>query len=122
MTINDTELENILKYLLQKNLKLSIKNKQYRKGKLILFKQKNYHIEITIKKNEDDIKRFEIPIPFNIEIWKEDGLIYFDYRLITLANNDKVIYNELKKLESDKAKHRFYDQILEIQIAEELNG
>ena len=94
----------------------------HQKGKLLLFKQKNYHIELTIKRDGSDVKRFEIPIPFNIEVWKEDGLVYFDYRLSSLAKNDNAICNELKKLESDKAKHRFYDEILEIQIMEELNG
>ena len=114
MTITDTEIEETLKGLLQKDLKLSINNKQYRKGKLLLFKQNNYHIELTVRKNDVDIKRFEIPIPFGIEKWEEDGLVYFDYRLSTLAHNPKLT----KLLESlpTEGNNKFYNKILEIEI------
>ncbi len=115
MTINGTEIEETLKDLLQKNLKLSINNKQYRKGKLLLFKQNNYHIELTVRKNEKDMKRFEIPIPFAIEKWADDGLVYFDYRLKTLAKNDAVVYEMLKKLPLE-GNNKFYNKILEVQI------
>ena len=115
MTINDTEIEFVLKDLLQKDLKLSINNKQYRKGKLLLFKQNNYHIELTVRKNETDIKRFEIPIPFAIEKWNDDGLVYFDYRLLTLAKNNDTIYKMLKNLPTE-GNNKFYNKILEIQV------
>jgi len=118
MTINDTELEDTLKYLLQKNLKLYINNKQYRKGRLLLFKQNNYHIELTIKKNDTDVKKFEIPIPFAVELWKDDGLVYFDYRLLTLTKKNTMVYNILKPL-SVETNNKFYDKILEIQIVGE---
>ena len=117
MTINDTKIEEVLMGLLQKDIKLSINNKQYRKGKLLLFKQNNYHIEFTVRKNDIDIKRFEIPIPFATERWGDDGLLYFDYRLITLANNDKSIYEMLKTIPMD-GNNKFYNKILEIQIIE----
>lgn len=115
MTINDTEIEYALKELLQKNLKLAINNKQYRKGKLLLFKQNNYHIELTVKKNDTDMKRFEIPIPFAIEKWEDDGLVYFDYRLKTLAKKDEVVYEMLKNLPVE-GNNKFYNKILEIRI------
>jgi len=118
MTIDDTEIEDVLKGLLQKTLKLSINNKQYRKGKLLLFKQNNYHIEFTVRKNDVDIKRFEIPIPFSIEKWEDDGLIYFDYRLLTLSNKDEALLKMLKTLPVE-GNNKFYDQILEIQILKE---
>jgi hypothetical protein len=117
MTINDTEIEDALKFLLQKNLRLNI-NKQYRKGKLLLFKQNNYHIEFTVRKNDIDIKRFEIPIPFAIERWDEEGLIYFDYRLKTLSKKNAALFERLSKLPVD-GKNKFYDKILEIQILED---
>lgn len=117
MTIIDTKIEDVLKNLLQKDLKLNMNNKQYRKGKLLLFKQNNYHIELTIRKNDVDIKRFEIPIPFAIEEWADEGFVYFDYRLNTLADNDEAVYNRLKSLPTN-GKNKFYDKILEIQILE----
>lgn len=115
MTIHGTEIERILKSLLQKDIKLSISNRQYRKGKLLLFKQNNYHIELTVRKNDIDIKGFEIPIPFAIESWEDDGLIYFDYRLAKLSNNDKVLHSMLTQLPNE-GNNKFYDKILEIQI------
>lgn len=117
MTINGTEIEEVLIGLLQKDLKLSINNKQYRKGKLLLFKQNNYHLELTVRKNDTDMKRFEIPIPFGIEKWEADGLVYFDYRLSTLSKNDKVVGEMLKKLPTE-GNNKFYNKILEIQIVE----
>ena len=118
MTIDDTEIEEVLKTLLQKTLKLSINNKQYRKGTLLLFRQNNYHIEFTVRKTGVDIKRFEIPIPFAIEKWEDDGLIYFDYRLLTLSNKDDRIFKMLKTLPVE-GNNKFYNQILEIQILNE---
>ena len=115
MTINGTEIEEILKDLLQKKLKLSINNKQYRKGKLLLFKQNNYHIELTVMKNDIDIKRFEIPIPFAVERWDKDNIVYFDYRLVTLSERDKKILDMVKSVPTD-AKSRFYDKIMEIKV------
>jgi len=115
MLINDTQIEKILKLLLQKNLSLSIKNKQLKKGRLVLFKQNNYHIELTVS-NNGALKKFEIPIPYNIESWEDDNLIYFDYRLITLAQNNKDIHNLITGVQKN-CNNKFYDSILEISIA-----
>jgi len=120
MTITDTIIEYTLMDLLQKDIKLSINNKQYRKGKLLLFKQSNYHLELTVRKNDIEFKRFEIPIPFSIERWDEDGLIYFDYRLSVLANKDKPLYERLCKLKQ-QGNNKFYNNILEIRILGEKN-
>jgi len=114
MNINNTEIEEALKELLQKDLKLSINNKQYRKGKLLLFKQNNYHIELTVKRNETDMKRFEIPIPFGIEKWEDEGLVYFDYRLSTLSKNEELV--RLLHTLPTEGNNKFYNKILEIEI------
>jgi hypothetical protein len=115
MIIANTKIEETLKDLLQKDLKLMINNKQYRRGKLLLFKQSNYFIEFTILKNVEDIKRFEIPIPFGIEKWDKEGLVYFDYRLKTLAKSNTVVYEMLKKLPAE-GNNKFYNNILEFQV------
>lgn len=115
MTISDTHLEEVLKTLLQKNLKFNLNNKKYKIGKLILFKQNNYHIEFTINKGDDDLRRFEVPIPFNVENWEEDGLVYFDYRFATLAKNDKDLHRLLLSLPKE-GNNKFYDKILEIEV------
>lgn len=115
MTISDTHLEEVLKSLLQKNLKFNLNNKQFKKGKFILFKQNNYHIEFTIDKGDKDFKKFEVPIPFDVEQWDDDGLVYFDYRFTTLAKNDKELHRLLLSLPKD-GNNKFYDKIMEIEV------
>jgi len=115
MTIDDTYLEEVLKGLLQKDLHFSIKNKTFKKGKLILFKQNNYHVALTIKNNKDELKNFEIPIPFDVEVWEEDDLVFFDYRITTLAKNNPDLQQVIRNLPRD-GNNKFYDTICEIKI------
>jgi len=115
MLIEGTELENLLKKILQKKIRLNLKNKVYKKGKLVLFKQNNYHLEFTIENKDCEIKKFEIPIPFAFEEWEEDNLIYFDYRFFTLAKGNDKLYDLLKNLPKE-GNNKFYDTILEIEI------
>ena len=115
MLIDHTEIEDALKSLLQKNICLNIKNKLIKKGKLILFKQNNYHIELLFHNAEKEIKKLEIPIPYAVENWSSDKLIYFDYRLTTLTK-DITLIKTLKSLSRD-GNNKFYDTIVEINIA-----
>ena len=115
MTIDGTYVEEVLKDLLQKELHFNVKNKTFKKGKLILFKQNNYHLELTIRNNKDELKKFEIPIPFDVEVWEEDNLVYFDYRLSTLTKNNKVLQKTIDNLPKE-GNNKFYDTICEIEI------
>jgi len=114
MIIDDTKYETTLKYLLQKDIKFNLNGKSYKKGKLILFKQRNYHLELTLQKN-NNTKKIEIPIPYNIEMWADDNLVYFDYRLTTLSKGDKELYNLITKM-VQQSYSKFYDSILELEI------
>lgn len=114
MLINETKIEEILKFLLQKNLKFFIKSKQLKKGKLILFKQNNYHLELMMDINGEQ-KKFEIPIPYDAEVWEDDNLVYFDYRLTTLAKNNPKLQKLIMSVPKD-GNSKFYDTILEIEI------
>ena len=116
MTIDNTIIENALKGMLQRKIKINLKNKQIKKGKLILFKQNNYHLELTIKRDDGDLKRFEIPIPFHVEEHKNEGLVYFDYRFTTLGRGNKELIDILRKLPKE-GNSKFYDQIIEIEVA-----
>jgi len=115
MTITDTPLENILKSLLQKNVKFNLGEKTIKKGKFMLFKQNNYCLEIMIQTKGNNLKKFEIPIPYYFEKWPEDKLIYFDYRFSSLARNKesrRKLFESIPKVGNNK----FYNTILEIQI------
>ena len=115
MTIDNTIIEDALKSILQRKIKINLNNKQIKKGKLILFKQSNYHLELTIKREGNELKRFEIPIPFNIEIHKSDGLMYFDYRFSTLSKGNKELFDIMSKLPKE-GNSKFYNKILEIEV------
>ena len=114
MLISNTKLEEVLKFLLQKQLKFIIKNKQVKKGKLILFKQNNYHLELMMEMNGDN-KKFEIPIPYDAEVWEDDNLVYFDYRLTTLGKNNPKLQKLIRSIPKE-GNNKYYDTILEIEI------
>jgi hypothetical protein len=114
MNINGTNLEEACKFLLQKNVAFEINNKTFKQGKLLLFYQKNFYLMFiinTAKKNKDKI---EIPIPYDVEIHKEDGLIYFDYRIKTLAKTAPEIENYLKIYPTKNNSNKFWNNILTI--------
>jgi len=113
MTINK-ELECVLNDLLQSYLVLKINGKSYRKGRFVLYKHKNFYLTLILKLDNDKIKKVELPIPYNIERWDADGLVYFDYRFTALAQNNKPLLAVIKKLPKT-GNNKFYNSILEIK-------
>lgn len=110
-----TKIDEVLKKILQKNIRMTLKNKLYKHGRLILFKHNNYHIEFMIVDDASKRrKKVEIPIPYNIEQWNKEQTIYFDYRLDTLAYKNEKILNMLKLLPKT-GNSKFYNNILEIK-------
>jgi hypothetical protein len=114
MNITKTPLESACMFLLQKNISLELNNKVYKQGKLIIFYQKNFYLTFildTIKKKREKV---EIPIPFDVELHEEDDLVYFDYRLKTLAKHSPEVENYLKVYSSKKNSNKFWNIILTI--------
>jgi hypothetical protein len=101
--------EDFLIYCLQKNLHFSINNKTIKRGRLLLFRKFHYFIQIALLTEKGVRENFEIPIPFGVEFYSEDGLIYFDYRLKALE------VDSLPKI-PEKVTSAYFDKILEIQI------
>jgi len=104
------QLDNSFKPLLQRSIQLTLKNKPYKKGKLINFKLSGCYISfilLTEKKKET----FEIPFPFAIKN-KQDNVI-FDYTLETLSEQDYDLLVNLKTASQIK-KCKFYNAILQI--------
>lgn len=114
MIISDTSLDVILKGILQKNISLEIDKKIFKTGKFILYSQKYFFITFVISSEKKKQEKFDIPIPFSVEVHKEDNLIYFDYRLNTLAHNNKELINLLKS--AVLTKNKFIDKILTISL------
>ena len=112
ITITDTELEDTLKSLLQQKLEFVMHGKKWRSGRLLLFKQSGFYIELTIKNDKNKIERFEIPIPFGTT--QLPGVIKFSYELNTLICNDSWIMNEIKKI-SPRCRNKYFNNYMEIR-------
>ena len=93
---------------LQKNMNFSINNKIIKKGRLLLFRRVHYYIQIALLTEKNLRENFEIPIPFKVENYSDEGLLYFDYRL------DSLQVDNLPRI-PDKIPSIYFDKILEIQ-------
>lgn len=96
---------------LQKQLIISLDNRILRKGKLMLFSRVNYFIQISLISEKGNRENVEIPIPFNIEYYEDEGLMYFDYRVLALRA-------EILPSIEGKVASSFFNKILEIQVAQ----
>jgi hypothetical protein len=103
-------IDNNLKDCFQKNIVLTLKNKQYKKGKLINFKLSGCYISIVML-TEKKKETFEIPFPFSIKT--ENNKLVFDYTLESLAEQDFDLLVNLKATNQVK-KCKFYNTILTI--------
>lgn len=113
ITITDTDLETTLKSLLQRKIDFVIHKKQWRSGRLLLFKQNGFFIEFTIKNNKDKIEKFETPIPF--DIISKTNFVRFSYELTSLVCNDIEIINEIKKIEPN-CRSKYFNSYLEMYV------
>ena len=95
---------------LQKQIVITLENRTLRKGRLMLFNRSNYFIQISLINDKGSRENVEIPIPFNIEYHREEGLMYFDYRISALRTD------VVPRFEG-KAPSAFFNKILEIHAA-----
>jgi hypothetical protein len=112
MTIYGTNIEKVCKYLLQKNITIDIKNKTYKKGKLLLFYQRNFYLTFVMDTDKKAKEKVEIPIPYDIEFHENENLIYFDYRIKTLAKHAPDIEMNLIVYPKKITGNKFWDSIL----------
>jgi hypothetical protein len=114
MLINDTYIEKNCNKLLQKNVSFEIKNKILKKGKIVLFYQRNFFIIFVIETDKKNHEKLEIPIPYNIEAHDEDHLMFFDYRIKTLKTHLFDVEPYFTIFNPKVAKSKFFDSILTI--------
>lgn len=96
---------------LQKPIELGIKNKTIKRGRLILFRRSHYFIQLSLETNRNNRENIDIPIPFAVEHYNEEGLMYFDYRIKALN------VEQLPKL-PEKISSAYLNNILEIQVSQ----
>ena len=92
MLLLETELHEVLKERLGKNIQFFYRNK-VRKGIFFNFTQKNSFIVIKIQ-NDKGIHSYEIP--FMTKFVVHENSIVFDYRLLSFADGDVDFMKELK--------------------------
>jgi hypothetical protein len=103
-------IDNDLKNYFQKNIVLTLRSKQYKKGKLINFKLSGCYLSL-IMLTEKKRETFEIPFPFNIK--REPNKLVFDYTLESLAEQDFELLVNLKATNQVK-KCKFFNTTLTI--------
>lgn len=104
------KIDNLLKPFLQKNVVFSTKNKNYKNGKLLLYKLSGNYLSFIVV-NDKKRETFEIPFPYAADI--TNNKIIFDYRLDTLAENDYELLITLRGVSKVK-NSKFYDSVLTI--------
>jgi hypothetical protein len=99
-------LEDFFKTFLQRNVVFSIDNKIVKEGNLILYKQTDYYLNLYLKTNNQEQKKFEIPYPFSIEKYKNYYIL--NYTLSSISKGDSELYYRLMSL-NYKKNSRFFD-------------
>ena len=105
-------VEDKLKQFLQCNVKLQIKDKVLKEGRLILFNIKDFYVIFTIRNAKDEIKKYEAPLPFDCYI--KNGECVFDYRFSRLSNKNSTLYMKIVTLTSSK-KSKFFNSVMHIK-------
>jgi len=110
-----TTIDEVFKGLLQKDIRFVLNNQTTREGKLILFNHGYFSINLNIKNyKKNKLEVLKLPIPFNFEVYQDEGLLYFDYRVKTFVHNNSemlILINNIKKPHISK----YYDKILIIE-------
>jgi hypothetical protein len=101
--------ESFLISCLQKNMNFSINNRTIKRGKLLLFRRFHYNVQLTMTTERGVRENVDIPLPFRIEDYQREGLMYYDYRL------DSLEVARLPRL-PEKVSSLYFDKILEIQV------
>ncbi len=71
--------EKDLQHLILRDIVIFNDKKTFKRGKLIIFKVKEFYYVLTLKNEKNELREYELPYPFKHE-WKEDHLI-FDYTI-----------------------------------------
>ncbi len=114
-------LESILQKYFQRKIELIIDGEPFKQGQFILFRnmteQNNYYFELSIRRKEK-IETIKIPYPYDVEEYDDEGLLYLDYRNITLVKNNKSLLDKLNAYVEThtEEKSKFFNKILEIQF------
>ncbi len=101
--------EKFLTKNLQQFMTFYVSGRIIKRGRLLLFRRQHYYIQLSLLTEKNTRENFDLPIPFDIEVYPEDNLAYFDYRLEALKAENLPLLP--KKVSSS-----FFNKILEVSI------
>jgi hypothetical protein len=92
--------DNITGLLLNDIVIFNNTKKHLKKGKLMLFRVKEFYIVFSLKNEKGEIKEYELPYPFNITSF--DGYVKFDYMVDTFTGSNEFANFKTKVLSFEK--------------------
>tara|TARA_R100000315_G_C5190014_1_gene110741 strand:+ start:266 stop:592 length:327 start_codon:yes stop_codon:yes gene_type:complete len=101
-------VETTLKSLLLTEVKIMSKKRVLGTGTILLYEIKDFNIKFIFTNN----KKVEIVYPFNIV--KEKNIVYFDYRLNHIHEDDIVQQAKVKRMIKN-TRNKYYDLLLSIE-------
>lgn len=108
--MNFPNIEDSLNNLLQRDIVIFNNiNKPLKRGKLVLYRVKEFYYVLSLLNNKNEIKEYEIPFPFNTTV--EGNTLNFDYTLDTFAKNNTYIFYKAKVL-NFKKKSKLYNTVV----------
>lgn len=114
ISITDTDIEDVLKTFLQKQVTFNINGKCWKTGKVLLFKQVGFYIEFTMDNDtKNKIEKFEIPVPFSVR--KIDNTAILSYKIKELVCNNEKIFSNMYRF-SKNSKSKFFDSDLIVEL------
>tara|TARA_R110000796_G_scaffold18031_1_gene54977 strand:- start:331 stop:672 length:342 start_codon:yes stop_codon:yes gene_type:complete len=104
------DIEKNLTSLLLRDIVIYIKpEKPIKRGKLKLFKVKDFYFSLFLENEKGDLKTYEIPFPFDNSIGHRH--LIFDYRIEKFAKNNDFVHFKSKVL-NYKKKSKLYNNIV----------
>lgn len=103
-------IEKNLTSLLLRDIVIYVRpEKPIKKGKLKLFKVKDFYFSLFLENEKGDLKTYEIPFPFENSTGYRH--LIFDYRIEKFAKNNEFVNFKTKVLNSNK-KSKLYNNIV----------
>ena len=102
-------IDSTLKKILLHTIKVTSKKRTLGTGQVILYDIKDFNIRLLLSNN----KKIELLYPF--DIITENKIIYFDYRLQHIHQDDIIWKARLNRLMKNK-RNKYYDLLLSIEI------
>jgi|TARA_X000001388_G_C2189183_1_gene106803 hypothetical protein len=101
--------DDLTKLLLRDLVIYNNPNKLLKKGKLKLFKVKEFYYVLTLENDKKELKEYELPFPFKTHFY--NNALNFDYRLNNFHKNNDFVEFKCKVL-NFKKKSKLYNTVV----------